>query len=43
MTVAEGCSVTTEDLNIMIMCLKDRRVQIRYYVYRLAAKVTILS
>jgi hypothetical protein len=42
-SVAHDYVVTTDDLNIMLMCLKDRRIQFRYYVYRLTAIVTVLS
>jgi hypothetical protein len=41
--IAQDCTVTADDLSIMMMCLKDSRIQFRYYVYRLAAIVTILS
>lgn len=42
-SVAHDYLITGEDLNTMLMCLKDRRVQFRYYVYRLAGIVTVVN
>mgnify|MGYP000863069577 FL=1 len=41
--VAHDYLITGDDLSTMLMCLKDRRVQFRYYVYRLAGIVTIVN
>lgn len=41
--IAQDYTVTADDLSIMLMCLKDTRIQFRYYVYRLAAIVSISS